>query len=66
MRLPRPPEGEAIRLGSVTKETPVRNRASSDRKPIQTQSPARRSETRWMKSGILKGFWRKFTDGATS
>jgi hypothetical protein len=66
MRLPRPPEGEAIRLGSVTKETPVRNRASSDRKPIQTQSTASRSETLWMKSGILKGFWRKFTDGATS
>ena len=66
MRLPRPPEGEAIRLGSVTKETPVRNRASRDRKPIQTQSTVSRSVTRWMKSGILKGFWRKFPDGETS
>jgi hypothetical protein len=66
MRLPRPPEGETIRLGSVTKETPVRNRASSGGEPIRPQSLASRSETRWMKSGILKGFWRKFTDGATS
>lgn len=66
MRLPRPPEGETFRLGSVTKETPVRNRASRDRPPIKPQSTASKSETRWMKSGILKGFCRKFTVGAIS